>query len=632
MDKFFAKKPRLELENNFDDDDEMHDTPSTSTSTTSTKPPNGPTSKKCTKVRRQYNDSYLSSGFTWSGDKDCPLPECIVCGEKLANEAMVPSKLKRHFLSKHQQLQGKSKEYFERLINQQTQQATLFEKKIRVSDKAQLASYKVAEIVAQQMKAHTIAESLILPACQAIVKTMLGDEAELEIKKIPLSDDTIKRRIQDMSNDIEENVMQKLKTCEFALQIDESTDISGKEQLLGFIRFIDEGKIREQFLCCKELEGTTKGQDVFDILTKYLEHFDLSWKSCVGICTDGAPSMTGSVKGFVSLVKQKNPNLMTTHCFIHREALVAKTLKEELKLVLDQVVKMVNFIKSRPLKSRLFKQLCIAMESKHLCLILHTEVRWLSRGKVLSRVYELRNEMLTFFTNEKMGEFCECLNDEFWCAKLAYLADIFQHLNVVNSGLQGRNENLLSSIDKLVALQRKIKIWKSRISSGNFEMFPLVPANYSKEITPLIFDHLTTLEERIDHYFPSLSSEHYDWVRDPFVHIAGNTNILTLKEEEELAELSSDRNLKLKHAEMFLDAFWIMTEKEHPNIAKRALHILLQFSTSYLCELGFSTLTNIKYKKREKLKCVEEEMRVCLSEIRPRIENICKRHQAQISH
>ena len=162
-------------------------------------------------------------------------------------------------------------------------------------------------------------------------------------------------------------------------------------------------------------------------------------------------------------------------------------------------------------------------------------------------------------------------------------------------------------------------------------MFPLVPANYSKEITPLIFDHLTTLEERIDHYFPSLSSEHYDWVRDPFVHIAGNTNILTLKEEE-LAELSSDRNLKLKHAEMFLDAFWIMTEKEHPNIAKRALHILLQFSTSYLCELGFSTLTNIKYKKREKLKCVEEEMRVCLSEIRPRIENICKRHQAQISH
>ena len=435
-----------------------------------------------------------------------------------------------------------------------------------------------------------------------------------------------------MSKDIEENVMQKLRTCEFALQVDESTDTSGKEQLLGFIRFVNDDKIIEQFLCCKELEKTTRGQDVFDILTDYLERFGLSWKSCVGICTDGAPSMIGSVKGFVSLAKQKNPNLMTTHCFIHREALVSKTLKDELKLVLDQVVKMVNYIKSRPLKSRLFKQLCIAMESKHLSLILHTEVRWLSRGKVLTRVYELREEMLAFFTNEKLSDFCDCLNNEFWCAQLAYLADIFQHLNVVNSCLQGRNENLLTSTDKLVSLQRKIQIWKSRVTGGNFEMFPLVPGKFSNELTPLIYDHITTLGERIDHYFPSLSSEQYDWVRNPFVQIAGNTSILTLKEEEELAELSSDRTLKLKYAEMFLDAFWIMTEKEHPNIAKRALHILLQFSTSYLCELGFSTLTNIKYKNREKLKCVEEEMRVCLSGIRPRIGEICRGHQAQVSH
>ena len=233
MDKFLAKKPKLESENiseNCDDDDgEIDDRPSTSTSSSS-KLSN---STKTAKVRRQYSESYLSYGFAWNGDKDCPSPNCIVCGEKLSNEAMVPSKLKRHFLSKHQHLQGKSDEYFKRLINQQTQQATQFERKLKVSDKALLASYKVAEIVAQQMKAHTIAKSLILPACRAVVKTMLGDEAELEIKKIPLSDDTIKRRIVDMSNDIEENVMHKLRTCEFALQIDESTDISGKEQLLA---------------------------------------------------------------------------------------------------------------------------------------------------------------------------------------------------------------------------------------------------------------------------------------------------------------------------------------------------------------------------------------------------------------
>jgi len=42
----------------------------------------------------------------------------------------------------------------------------------------------------------------------------------------------------------------------------------------------------------------------------------------------------------------------------------------------------------RPLKSRLISLLCEAMESQFTKLILHTKVRWLSRGKVLSRVGE----------------------------------------------------------------------------------------------------------------------------------------------------------------------------------------------------------------------------------------------------
>jgi len=73
---------------------------------------------------------------------------------------------------------------------------------------------------------------------------------------------------------------------------------------------------------------------------------------------------------------------------------------------------MVNFIKMRPLKTRLFSLLCEAMESQFTKLILHTEVRWLSRGKVLSRVHELKNELIVFFTLENVPEFCELLTNE----------------------------------------------------------------------------------------------------------------------------------------------------------------------------------------------------------------------------
>jgi hypothetical protein len=92
--------------------------------------------------------------------------------------------------------------------------------------------------------------------------------------------------------------------------------------------------------------------------------------------------MRGSLKAFVPLVKKVNNNTITTHCFFNCEALVAKTARHDLKILLDQVVKMVNYIKSRPLKSSLFNKLCEAMGSKYVNLILHTEVRWLSRGRV----------------------------------------------------------------------------------------------------------------------------------------------------------------------------------------------------------------------------------------------------------
>ena len=60
--------------------------------------------------------------------------------------------------------------------------------------------------------------------------------------------------------------------------------------------------------------------------------------------------------------------------------------------------------------------------------------------------------------------------------------------------------------------------------------------------------------------------------------------------------------------------FWIAVKEEYPSLAKKTLTIMMQFLTSYLCELAFSTLHNIKSKKRERLCYIEEKTRVCLSE------------------
>ena len=72
-----------------------------------------------------------------------------------------------------------------------------------VSDKVQIASYHVSELIAQNMKAHALGESLILPACQKIISTLLGNEAAMKISKIILSNDAVNRHILEMSSDIE---------------------------------------------------------------------------------------------------------------------------------------------------------------------------------------------------------------------------------------------------------------------------------------------------------------------------------------------------------------------------------------------------------------------------------------------
>ncbi len=118
---------------------------------------------------------------------------------------------------------------------------------------------------------------------------MLGEKANSELSKVPVSNNTISRRVDDLSNNTSGILSEILQNNNLALQVDESTDINGKAQLLTFVRSENEGEIMEKYFCCKELPETTKGHDVFNILSSYLESCGLSWNRCVGICTDGAP-------------------------------------------------------------------------------------------------------------------------------------------------------------------------------------------------------------------------------------------------------------------------------------------------------------------------------------------------------
>ena len=115
----------------------------------------------------------------------------------------------------------------------------------------------------------------------------------------------------------------------WALQVDKSTDRTGKAHLLAFIRFIQDAKVVNKYLFCKELEGVI--EDIFQLANENVLIFKLQRSNCVSNCSDGCPSMQEKNKEFIAYVLQKNSNVVIVHSMIHRKALVAKSLPKGLQ-------------------------------------------------------------------------------------------------------------------------------------------------------------------------------------------------------------------------------------------------------------------------------------------------------------
>ena len=135
---------------------------------------------------------------------------------------------------------------------------------------------------------------------------MLGADAVKEVAKLPLSDNTITRRIVDMSMGIESNILEKIRsTGKFALQVDESIDINGYAQLLANVRFVDEDVIKRKLFLLQKIATEYNWRRIFRVASHYIEQEGLEWKNCISVCTDGAAAMVGRYKGFVSRIREK---------------------------------------------------------------------------------------------------------------------------------------------------------------------------------------------------------------------------------------------------------------------------------------------------------------------------------------
>ena len=342
-----------------------------------------------------------------------------------------------------------------------------------------------------------------------MVEILIGSAAKKKIQQVSLSNDTIRPRIDSMAVDVCQKVCTEIKesTLQASIQFDKSTDTALESHLIAFVRYEKERKMKTEFLFCNTLSTTATAIDIKAVVEGFFEANELSWLNFKHICTDGAPAMVGAKGGFVTLVKNEWPRVTSSHCLLHRYALATKTLPTPLMEFMDVAVKVINFICARAKNHRLFQILAKEMGAKHLGLLYHTKVRWLSRGKCLSQLYELKGEVEIFLLENENNFHMEFRNTEF-VIKLAYLADLFGHLNKMNVCLQGRDVTVSNVQDKLAGLSSRMSVWQARIKAGSTVSFPVLVdylrmnrIEFPVGINTYIKDHLEALCAEFQSYF-----------------------------------------------------------------------------------------------------------------------------------
>ena len=190
--------------------------------------------------KRKYLETYLKFGFTFTINNGLDIPVGVLCQKSLGNDSIKPSLLIRYLERAHPEFKDKELDFFKH-------RESVFKKQcldkggmfFQQANALLKAFYEVSLMIAKQKKSHTIGENLVLPAAKVMVRCVFEDESVKKLNSISLSNNTVQRRIKEISVNILQQVISDICRSEsgFAIQLDESTDVTNCAQLLIFVRY-----------------------------------------------------------------------------------------------------------------------------------------------------------------------------------------------------------------------------------------------------------------------------------------------------------------------------------------------------------------------------------------------------------
>lgn len=558
--------------------------------------------------------------------------ECLVCNQVLKRP--VESSLKRHYNACHSDLHSVVGIHRNELISN-------LKKKFKVTNAPilnVLPSDIDNSITCSQMKA-TYAITLALAKkgrpfedgeffkdiCQSVMHLFgePGQQILNIIKEIPLSSRTITRRTENIGLFIQSETNARIQNARYvSVCFDESNDICDTSQMIICIKTVDNYfNSFEEIFKLESFYGHVTGQTIYNAFERNVLSV-IGREKLSAICTDGAPAMIGRKIGFVGNLIKAGIQVPTFHCIIHQQALFSKTLgfKEAMKTA----VKIINRLRGghNALTHRKLVAFLAEISADYGDVIMFTEVRWLSRGKCLERLFNLRNEITTFLQSLAGPDDAELLNSiksPDFLYDLAFLTDVTRHINNLNLVLQGKNKNFCDNLYAVQQFSRKILILRDQMADQNLSNFPKVQEifiQFPNVNKLLVFSEaFNTLLDNFQCRFKDFYN--MQWILEIY------RNPLTCTVEN--LPINIQTELKLMREDLFIPIetdilFWKnICTKKYAVCRDLILNAYSMFSTTYICEATFSAMSQIKNKYRNKLsdshletllkiKCYENEI------------------------
>ena len=99
-----------------------------------------------------------------------------------------------------------------------------------------------------------------------------------------------------------------------------------------------------------------------------------------------------------------------------------------------------------------------------------SSVRWLSGAETLKRFWNLKNGIKCFMKSKDQN--VSFFYEVEWLNDLAFLTDFTQHLSILNTTLQERNQLANKIFHHIISFQKKLDLFKGQLSKFMLTHFP----------------------------------------------------------------------------------------------------------------------------------------------------------------